>query len=78
LGGTTAVDAVELPAYDQRYMLGYLLREDRCVPLQVLSLRTWTAVRLGRECGFDPARHRMSASIDQEPTMDYVGMPWGP
>ncbi|WP_213575625.1 hypothetical protein [Rhodococcus sp. USK13] len=39
LGSTTAVHAVELLAYGQRYVRGYLLREGQCVPLQDLSLR---------------------------------------
>lgn len=39
LGSTTAVHAVELLAYGQRYLRGYLLRAGQCVPLQDLSLR---------------------------------------
>ncbi|HEY5852622.1 MAG TPA: hypothetical protein VIW24_00880 [Aldersonia sp.] len=39
LNRTTAVHAVELLAYGQRYVRGYLLRDGQCVPLQDLILR---------------------------------------
>ncbi len=38
LNDTTAVHAVELLAYGQRYVRGFLYRDGRCVPLRDLSL----------------------------------------
>lgn len=39
LNRSTAVHAVELLAYGQRYLRGYLYRDGRCVPIRDLELR---------------------------------------
>lgn len=66
LNRTTAVHAVELLAYGQRFLRGYLYRDGRCVPLRDLALRyeldsellhtrmhtTWTD-ESGRAAGVD-------------------------